>query len=734
MDIDGEEGDVDRDVFDAASETVEVVAQVRAFVADQLRRLDRLELTEDAELVASELATNAVLHGEGIVRVAVDAVEEGVRLEVEDRARVAPVLALATTDAMTGRGLRLVAAVACRWGVEPSDDGKVVWAELESGHAASELSTEDLLGMWDDDLGFEDPVERYPVSLGDVPTDLLLAAKTHVDNLVREFTLLTAGAESGQSSPVPAHLAPLIEGVVHRFAEARQSIKRQALAAASRGDDHVRLELSLGLDAADAGEEYLRALDEADGYCRAARLLTLETPPQHRLFRHWYVGELVAQLRAAGAGQPVPGAEPFEHRVLREVDELARASREADRAARLYEVASQLSEAVTPAEVATAVIDSGAAALEASAGALLLVEGRSLRVAGSTGYSDEVIRQFSTQSTDAALPAATAWRDRSPLWLESREERDARFPELPDVEPTTISVCALPLIAGGHAMGVLRFSFDVPRLFDEEERRFSLALASQAAQALERARLEDQRSTLGRRLQRGLLPDQLPQPDGMDVAATAHPVGEGLELGGTFYDLWSAGRGCAFAMGDTAGVGPEAAALSALVRFSLRAMTADGQPLEEVLRQLNSVLAGDRAGEVGGERSCTLLLGLLVPGSPLRVELASAGQPAPVVRRRDGSTELLTIGGTALGVGEEPEVATATFPLEQGDAIVLVSEAAITARRAGERFGIDRVRSAVGGAPQDAEAVAAAVVGATLDHADGALDDDLAVLVLRSVE
>ena len=112
---------MDQGLFDAASGTVEVVARVRAFVADQLRRVDRVDLTEDAELVASELATNAVLHGEGIVRVAVDAVDQGIRLEVEDRTRVAPVLALATSEAMTGRGLRLVSAVASRWGVEPAD-------------------------------------------------------------------------------------------------------------------------------------------------------------------------------------------------------------------------------------------------------------------------------------------------------------------------------------------------------------------------------------------------------------------------------------------------------------------------------------------------------------------------------------------------------------------------------------------------------------------------------------
>ena len=733
MDTDAEDEDLD---FDAAPGSVDVVARVRAFVAGELRRLDRIDLTDDAELVASELATNAVLHGDGIVGVAVDPVDDGVRVAVHDRTRVPPVLALAGTDAMTGRGLRLVSAVACRWGVEAVDAGKVVWADLESGHEAREPSTEELLDLWDDDLGSDErgaPV-RYPVSLGDVPTDLLLAAKTHVDNLVREFTLLTAGARSGQSSAIPPHLTGLIEGVVHRFAEARQSIKRQALSAASRGEAHVRLELTLGLDAADAGEQYVRALDEADAYCRAARLLTLETPPQHRVFRQWYVGELVTQLRAAAGGRAVPPPERFEHRLLRELDDLSRASREAERAARLYEVATALSGPVTPAEVASAVLESSVPALGASAGALLLVDGPHLRVTGSLGYPEHVVRRFAVQTVDAALPAATALRTGEPLWLESREERDARFPELDDVEESTVSVCALPLLAGGRRLGAIRFSFDVARLFDEEERRFTLALAAQAAQALERARLEAQRNDLGRRLQRGLLPGRLPDPQGMEVAAAARPVGEGLELGGTFYDLWSGGRGCVLAMGDAAGTGPEAAALSALVRFSLRALTSDGEALDAVLRRLNTVMLGAAADDLGSERFCTLLLGLLLPGDPVRVEVASAGHPAPLVRRRGGGVETIPVGGTVLGVIEEPEVGTASFELRTGDALAVVSDAVVQARRGGVAFGLEGVRTALAGAPPDARGGADALAAAVLAHADDGLDDDLAALVLRAVE
>jgi serine phosphatase RsbU (regulator of sigma subunit) len=730
-----EEGDVELDRFEAEAGTVDVVARVRALVADELRRLDRIDLTDDAELVASELATNALLHGDGIVRVAVDEVDEGVRVEVEDRTRVPPILALATADSMTGRGLRLVSSIASRWGVDPADGGKVVWAELESGHVPESPSAEALLDLWDDELG-DDLVEatpsRFRVSLGDVPTDLLLAAKTHVDNLVREFVLLTAGAEGGRSSPVPPHLAGLIESVVNRFAEARQSIKRQAVAAATRGDDHVRLELHLGLDAAGAGEEYLAALDEADAYCRAARLLTLETPPQHRVFRRWYVGELVAQLRAAAEGLPVPPPAPFEQRLLQEIDVVARASERAERAARLYDVAAALSGAAGPADVAAAVLGSGVPALGASAGALLLRHGTGLRVAGSVGYSDDLVHRFAVQSVEAQMPAATALRTGDPVWLESKQELDERFPELRDVEVDAVSVCALPLVAGGRRLGVLRFSFEVARLFDEEERRFALALAAQAAQALDRAQLEEQRATLSRRLQRGLLPGRLPAVPGVEVAAASHPAGNGAELGGAFYDVWPTDGGhWAFAMGDAAGSGPEAAALSALVRFSLRALTVDDGDPVEVLRRLNRVMLGSPSDELGAERFCTLLVGLLVPGHQVEVRLSSAGHPSPLLRRRSGPVELVPVGGTVLGVVPEPEVGSARVALDPGDTLLVVTDGAVQARAQGRPFGIEGVRAAVATAPDSARGTADALVAAVRDHVTDELDDDVAALALR---
>jgi hypothetical protein len=164
------------------------------------------------------------------------------------------------------------------------------------------------------------------VTLGDVPTDLLLAAKAHIDALIREFALLASGAAGGATSPVPQELSGLIERVVGNFSEARQSIKKQALRAAERGEPRTQLKLFLPLAAAEAGLEYLAALEEVDSYCRSEQMLTLETPAAHKLFRTWYVQELVAGLRRAADPEnadPDYVPERFEARLLREYQRIS---------------------------------------------------------------------------------------------------------------------------------------------------------------------------------------------------------------------------------------------------------------------------------------------------------------------------------------------------------------------------------------------------------------------------
>jgi hypothetical protein len=160
----------------------------------------------------------------------------------------------------------------------------------------------------------------FTVSLGAVPTDLLLEAKAHIDNLVREFTLAASAATDGGAS-MPPDLADLVQTVVHDFADARLQIKQQAVAAAARQEPHTELRLTLPASAADVGERYLAALDEADRYARAARLLTLETPQVHRVFRQWYVESTVAQLRLVSDGLETGPVQTFQQRLAAEAGE-----------------------------------------------------------------------------------------------------------------------------------------------------------------------------------------------------------------------------------------------------------------------------------------------------------------------------------------------------------------------------------------------------------------------------
>ncbi len=87
-------------------------------------------LRGDAELVCSELATNAVVHTRNRFSVVLRRERSGVRISVRDESPATPHPRDESATATSGRGLRLVALLARRWGVDPADGGKTVWADL----------------------------------------------------------------------------------------------------------------------------------------------------------------------------------------------------------------------------------------------------------------------------------------------------------------------------------------------------------------------------------------------------------------------------------------------------------------------------------------------------------------------------------------------------------------------------------------------------------------------------
>lgn len=312
----------------------DAVPKARRFVDSSLSG-EPAGVVHAVELVVTELVTNALLHGEPPVSVRLIHLGPSIRVEVEDAGAHLPVVGVRDLESMTGRGLAVVAGMSSGWGVDPGRRaGKVVWAELPvDGTVAGAANLDGTTAVSPPEIApeaiaasrlgrYTEPA--YMVRLDGVPTVLLLSAKAHIDGVVRELTLLRGG-ERSRGADLPPALESLLSSVTGELGEARTEIKRQALAASSRGDPITDLELRLPLSFADAAERYLDALDLADRYARAARLLTLASPISHRTFRRWYVGSLVDQLRTIAAGGTPDPPEPLSLVLAARLDELEKA-------------------------------------------------------------------------------------------------------------------------------------------------------------------------------------------------------------------------------------------------------------------------------------------------------------------------------------------------------------------------------------------------------------------------
>jgi serine phosphatase RsbU (regulator of sigma subunit)/anti-sigma regulatory factor (Ser/Thr protein kinase) len=714
----------------------------RQFVTDQIRAAGASdELASDGALIAAELLANALQHGLPPVTVCVSADPSGVRVDVQDGSPRLPMRLSPSTTNMTGRGLALVDALASRWGVERlPDGGKTVWCELlpgahahaaaaaleeAAGHEAAEndaASVEAVLAEWEDQPATGP--ERYPVVLGDVPTELLLTAKAHIDNLVREFSLAIAASDSSEAA-IQAPFAALVETVTHGFADPRLAIKQQALAASQRGEPRTRLSLYLPLSAADAGEAYLAALDEADEYARAARLLTLETPAEHKLFRHWYVEAVVNQLRQLAAGGRATPPVPFENRLVYEIRRLSAAERVGLRAARLQRTTAALARARTPQDVARVVVSEGVTALGASGGGLLVPagDGEHIAVPGVVGYGEELAAALRSERLDAPLPAAMALRTGEAIWIESPEERDERFPVLRAFEASSAAMCAVPLAVGDRLLGALRFSFAAVKLFDDDERAFVLALAALTAQTLQRTELYESERQATLELQRALLPQLVTGVPGWDVAAHYSPAG-GQEAGGDFYDVIPLPDGrLAAVVGDVMGRGLEAAASMAQVRSTIRAYAIDNPNPAAVFSRVDAFFQALDLDQL------VTAIYLLVDSTGSSVQVASAGHLPPLLVTAEGCDVIEVDSGLPFGVAADTRQVT-TVDLMPGASVVAITDGLVERRGEDIDDGVSRlvVACRAGGKLEASELLSLFVEAASTE---GLHDDDVTVLVLR---
>ncbi|CAL9544200.1 hypothetical protein SUDANB145_04287 [Streptomyces sp. enrichment culture] len=270
------------------------------------------------------------------------------------------------------------------------------------------------------------------------------------------------------------------------------------------------------------------------------------------------------------------------------------------------------------------------------------------------------------------------------------------------------------------------------RAYEEELLRARKEAEEARAEAeADRARLQDALAVL----QQSLLPATLPSVPGVEAAVhyrTASPD----RLGGDFYDLFPIGGGrFAFFLGDVCGKGPQAAAVTSLTRYTLRAAAVHDPDPVSALTTLNQVLHERYTG--GDPRYCTVIFGVLDPDprtGQVTVRIASGGHPPALVLRADGTAGFLpTPGGLLVGVLPDATFATATTLVGPGDTLVLYTDGLTEARTSEDRASLygdeallDFARDRAGRSPQ---AVIQDLTGLLDSFGDG-LDDDTALLAL----
>jgi PAS domain S-box-containing protein len=295
------------------------------------------------------------------------------------------------------------------------------------------------------------------------------------------------------------------------------------------------------------------------------------------------------------------------------------------------------------------------------------------------------------------------------------------------------SAMVVPMVARGRSVGALTFvSGPSGRRFDEQDLELAEELARRCAIAIDNARLFSERAYIARTLQHSLLPAELPDIPGIEAAARFRPTGEGNEVGGDFYDLFeTGGRGWTVVMGDVCGKGPDAAAVTALARYTLRAAAMRERLPSRSLRLLNEALLRQR----DDRRFCTVAYAYLEAyDGGIRVGVASGGHPLPMLVRPDGSVESVGEPGTLLGVLPDPNLEDRSLALSPGDALVFFTDGVIEGRGAKVLLDEEGLREMLAGlAGAGADEIAARVEEAAVTAQDGNPRDDIAVLVLRVV-
>ena len=269
---------------------------------DELSLAGREDLVDTAELLVSEVVTNALVHAGTPIDVTARVDESGLRVEVGDGSSQLPIMRHNATLAGTGRGLRMLQLLVQRWGAQSRTDGKTVWFELETGDYENDV-------LLPAGTGAPKPARRATrpnaarIVLMNVPLLLHVAWRQHVESLLREYLLYSLGDEDAGGLQAHAAASEAVALLADQLPDSGFGEDADELMA-NAVEPHVsspREVLSVPLSMLESFRTLDSILDKALELTDAGEFLTPPTQPELRMFRSWICREIAGQ---ANGGPP----------------------------------------------------------------------------------------------------------------------------------------------------------------------------------------------------------------------------------------------------------------------------------------------------------------------------------------------------------------------------------------------------------------------------------------------
>lgn len=288
------------------------------------------------------------------------------------------------------------------------------------------------------------------------------------------------------------------------------------------------------------------------------------------------------------------------------------------------------------------------------------------------------------------------------------------------------SLLAVPLLARGKSIGVLAAFARAEAAFSNDELDLLRTFASQAALAIDTADMFSREHHVSSVLQQSILPSRLPRVPGIDASSVYLPAVGDAEIGGDYYDLFTAPDGrVVVTIGDVCGKGVEAATKTSMIKYAIRGMVVAGLDPERVLAELNAMLM--ETGDAGN--IVTLWIGYLDTTTGA-LSYANAGHPpALVLDPATGRIARLETTGALLGAVGDTDWAQASLEMTPGGTLLLYTDGVTEARSGARFFGEGRVRRGLR-AGGSAAGVTQRVLALVQRFASGDLRDDAAIVAV----